>query len=139
MKRCTLTKKQENYVRKNYKKMLIYEMALHLGTNYMFLSRNMKFLGLVPGVRAQKKPIPEMSEEHQKFVIRNSKRLTISEMAKELGEPFNTVNKFVKKNKLQVIKKLYKDEPQIRVVDKPVETFVRPPANYSNRQFLNFE
>lgn len=136
MKACTFTKEQKAFVLKHYKTMPIYKMAIELETNDMFIARNMKFLGLVSGLRAKKTVVPELTDEQQRFVIRNSRKMTISEMAREMGERFYTVNKFVKKNKLKVLKKdFYRYEPIIKSPPAIKQDIVRPPAVYSNPQW----
>lgn len=136
MKNCTLKSEQKKYVLEHYQTSFIYQMARHLKTSEIFISRNMKVLGLVSPMRSQKTPIPDLTEEQGKYVIKHHKKQTISEMAIALKMRWCAVNKFVKNNKLEVIKKkCRKYELEIDLPEVPKVSIVRPPAVYSNRQY----
>lgn len=140
MSRITLTPIDEDFIFNNHKTMLVRKISSTLNVSVdairVFLKENnLPTFSFLTKVKKTK----ELSFNDQQYILDHYTYSTVSVLAKKINNTHYAVALFLKKQGLTPYKKLTIYKPPKKIIyinEQPTVKIQRPPAIYSNKQFI---
>jgi hypothetical protein len=125
------TNDQHKYVKANYHYLKPREMAAHLQIAVERVRHFMKLQGYVSCCVVQKSP--ELTEDQVQYILDN-KDLPVTQLCKHSGASYHKIYQYMIEKGLLKQKKYYATNSTL--AERVTTKFERPPAIYSNKQYV---